>query len=107
MEQAGRRRKIATTELAEIGENATSKANFDESMSIVEPQDPLQVTANHGDPAGLDKGQLSPRTQASRATRRCKAGRSKIENRKLKMATASRSSMPLASRNKGKSEPDG
>ena len=39
----------------EIGENAPNEANFAESMSIVEAQDPIQVTANSGARSRLDK----------------------------------------------------
>ena len=43
-----------TTGLAEIRENATSRANFEETLSIVEAQSPVQVTANSGVLSGLD-----------------------------------------------------
>ncbi|MGO9916135.1 MAG: hypothetical protein ACLQIB_15700 [Isosphaeraceae bacterium] len=39
----------------EIGENAPNEANFAESMSIVEAQDPIQVTANPRARSRLDK----------------------------------------------------
>jgi hypothetical protein len=42
------------TGMGEIGDNAPSEANFDQTMSIVEPQDPIQVTANPGALSGLD-----------------------------------------------------
>jgi len=44
----------------EIGENAPSEANFDETMSSVEAQESIQVTANSGDLAGLDNGVDQP-----------------------------------------------
>jgi len=48
------------SETGEIGENAPSEANFGETMGIVEPQKPIQVTANPGAPSGLDKGAAQP-----------------------------------------------
>ncbi|MGO9917781.1 MAG: hypothetical protein ACLQIB_24190, partial [Isosphaeraceae bacterium] len=36
-------------------QNAPNEANFAESMSIVEAQDPIQVTANSGARSRLDK----------------------------------------------------
>jgi len=44
----------------EIGENAPSEANFDETTSIVEAQESIQVTANSGAPPGLDNGAAEP-----------------------------------------------
>jgi hypothetical protein len=44
----------------EIGENAPNEVNFDETMSIVEAQESIQVTANSGDLSGLDKGVAQP-----------------------------------------------
>ena len=44
----------AITGMGEIGEDAPNEADFDETMSIVEPQDPIQVTANPGALSGLD-----------------------------------------------------
>ena len=46
--------------MGEIGENAPNEANFDETMSIVEPQESIQVTANSGALSGLDKGLAEP-----------------------------------------------
>jgi len=46
--------------MGEIGENAPSEANFGETMSIVEPQVPIQVTANSGALSGFDKGVARP-----------------------------------------------
>ncbi|MGO9465665.1 MAG: hypothetical protein ACLQVF_16110 [Isosphaeraceae bacterium] len=40
---------------SEIGENAPNEANFAESMSIVEAQGPIQVTADSGARSRLDK----------------------------------------------------
>jgi len=40
--------------MGEIGENAPNEANFAETMSIVEAQDSIQVTATSGDLLGLD-----------------------------------------------------
>jgi hypothetical protein len=40
--------------MGEIGEDAPSEANFDETMRIAEPQDPIQVTADSGALPGLD-----------------------------------------------------
>ncbi len=39
----------------ETGENAPNEANLAESMSIVEAQDPIQVTASSGARSRLDK----------------------------------------------------
>ncbi len=39
----------------EIGENVANEANFAESISIVETQHPIQVTANSGARSRLDK----------------------------------------------------
>ncbi len=47
-------------ETGEIHENAPNEANFDETMSIVEAQEPIQVTANSGALSGLDKGVAQP-----------------------------------------------
>jgi hypothetical protein len=46
--------------MGEIGENAASEANFDETMSIVEPQELIQVTANSGAPPALDNSVAQP-----------------------------------------------
>ncbi len=46
--------------MGEIGENAPNEANFDETISIVEAQDSIQVTANPGAISGLDKGVAQP-----------------------------------------------
>ena len=46
--------------MGEIGENAPSEANFDETMSIVEAQESIQVTANSGALSGLDNGAAQP-----------------------------------------------
>ena len=43
-----------------IGENAPNEANFDETMSIVEAQESIQVTANSGALSGLDNGAAQP-----------------------------------------------
>jgi hypothetical protein len=43
-----------------IGENAPSEANSDETMSIVEAQESIQVTANSGALSGLDNGAAQP-----------------------------------------------
>jgi len=43
-----------------IGENAPSEANFDETMSIVETQESIQVTAISGALSGLDNGAAQP-----------------------------------------------
>jgi len=45
-----------TSETAEIGEDAPSEANFDETMSIVEAQEFIQVTANSCALSRLDNG---------------------------------------------------
>ncbi len=47
-------------EMGEIDENAPSEANFDETMSIVEAQESIQVTTNSGAVSGLDKGLAQP-----------------------------------------------
>ncbi len=44
----------------EIGEDAPNEPNFDESMSSVEPQESIQVTANLGALSGLDNGVDEP-----------------------------------------------
>jgi hypothetical protein len=44
----------------EIGENAPSEANFDETMSVVEAQELVQVTANSAALSGLDNGAAQP-----------------------------------------------
>jgi hypothetical protein len=41
---------------AEIGENATNEANFDEAASIAETQEAIKVTADSSVPSGLDNG---------------------------------------------------
>ena len=46
--------------MGEIGENAPNEANFDETMSIVEAQESIQVTANSGALSGLDNGAAQP-----------------------------------------------
>jgi hypothetical protein len=43
-----------------MGENAPNEANFDETMSIVEARDSIEVTANPGALSGLDKGVAQP-----------------------------------------------
>jgi hypothetical protein len=48
------------TGMGEIGEDAPNKANLDETMSIVEPREPIQVTANPGALPGLDNGVAQP-----------------------------------------------
>jgi len=48
------------SEMGEISENAPSEANFDETMSIVEAQESIQVTANSGALSGLDNGAAKP-----------------------------------------------
>ena len=45
---------------AEFDENAPNKANFDEMASSVEPQAPIQVTANLRHLSGLDNGAAQP-----------------------------------------------
>ena len=40
--------------MGEIGANASNEANFDEAISMVEPQESIQVTANSGALSGLD-----------------------------------------------------
>jgi len=47
-------------ETGEIGENAPNEPNFDETMSIEEPQEAIQVTANSGTPSRLDNGAAQP-----------------------------------------------
>jgi len=49
-----------TNGMGEIGENAPSEANCDQTMSIVEPQESIQVTTNSGALAGLDNGAAQP-----------------------------------------------
>ncbi len=44
----------------EIGENASNEANFVENMSIAEPQESIQVTADSGALSGLDNGLAQP-----------------------------------------------
>ncbi|MGO9469548.1 MAG: hypothetical protein ACLQVF_36015 [Isosphaeraceae bacterium] len=46
--------------MCELGENLPNEANFDQSMSIVETQEAIQVTENSGVPAGLDTGVAQP-----------------------------------------------
>jgi len=46
--------------MGEIGENAPSEANFDETASIVQPQEPIHVTANSGAFSRLDNGADHP-----------------------------------------------
>jgi hypothetical protein len=46
--------------MGEIDENAPSEANFDETMSIVEAQESIQVTANSAALSGLDNGAAQP-----------------------------------------------
>jgi len=48
------------SEMGEIGGNAPSEANSDETMSIVEAQESIQVTADFGALSGLDKGADQP-----------------------------------------------
>jgi len=48
------------SESGEIGEKAPSEANFDETMSIVEAQGSIQVTANSGALSRLDNGVDQP-----------------------------------------------
>jgi len=49
-----------TSETGGLGENQPSEANFGETMSIVEAQEPIQVTANSGALSGLDNGAAQP-----------------------------------------------
>ncbi len=59
--------------MGEIGENASNEANFAESMSIAEAQEPIQVTANSGARSRLDneggaaRGGSTPREVARAA----------------------------------------
>jgi hypothetical protein len=46
--------------MGEIGEDAPSEANFDETMRIIEPQEPIQVAANRGAHPGLDNCVAQP-----------------------------------------------
>ncbi len=46
--------------IGEIGKDAPSEANFDQTMSSVEAQESIQVTANSGAPSGLDNGVAQP-----------------------------------------------
>jgi hypothetical protein len=46
--------------MGEFEESATNEANFDETMSSVEPQESIQVTANSGAFSGLDNGVAQP-----------------------------------------------
>jgi len=48
--------------IGESGENAPIEANFDETTSIVQAQEPIQVTPNSGALLRLDKGVAQPRT---------------------------------------------
>ncbi len=48
------------TGMGEIGEEAPNEPNFDQSMSSVEPQESIQVTANLGALSGLDNGAPEP-----------------------------------------------
>jgi len=50
-----------TSGMGEIGENAPSEANSDETTGIVEAQESIQVTANSGARSALDKGMAQPR----------------------------------------------
>ncbi len=54
------RRWDEQSEMGEISVNAPSEANFDETMSIVEAQESIQVTANSGALSGLDNGAAQP-----------------------------------------------
>ena len=47
-------------EMGEIDDNVPNEANFDESMSIVEPQQSIEVTANCGAQSALDSGAAEP-----------------------------------------------
>jgi hypothetical protein len=44
-----------------MSENATSEANFDQSASIAQQQDSIEVTAHSGVDTGLDKRVAQPR----------------------------------------------
>jgi hypothetical protein len=46
--------------MGEIAENASNEANFDEAVSIAEPQESIQVTANSGALPGLDNSVAQP-----------------------------------------------
>jgi len=46
--------------IGEIGQNAPNEANCDETMSIVEARESIQVTANSDDLSGLDNGASQP-----------------------------------------------
>jgi hypothetical protein len=50
----------AISGMGEIGDDATSEANFDETMSILEPQESIEVTANSGALARLDNSVAQP-----------------------------------------------
>ncbi len=49
----------------EIGENAPSEANFNETMSIVQVQESIQVTADPGALSALDKGVAQPEEEST------------------------------------------
>jgi hypothetical protein len=57
--------------MGEVGENAPNEANCDETMSMVEAQEPIQVTANSGAVAGLDKEDCAPRFLQGPPGHRC------------------------------------
>jgi len=62
--------------------DAPSEANFDETMSIVQAQESIQVTANSGAPAGLDNGAAQPEEASAPEQGKAQASASESGNPK-------------------------
>ncbi len=71
-----------TNGIDEIGENALNEAKFDETMSIVEAQESIQVTANSGALTGLDNGAAQPGEDSTPEHGKAQASRSESGNPK-------------------------
>ncbi len=70
------------TDPGEISQNATNEANFDETMSVIEAQEPVHVTANSGELSGLDNTVDPPdlaRKEDDGGARNSVVGESRIE----------------------------
>jgi len=85
---------------AELRENATSEADFDESDGIMEAQAPAQITANSGTLSGLDKVATQPGDAGEQEQGDIRG--SAIENRKSKMIARSRPNHEGRKERKGK-----
>ncbi len=75
--------------LGAIGENAPSEANSAETMSIVEAQESIQVTANSGALPGLDNGAAQPGERSTQESGKAQGSGSESGNPKPKTPDSS------------------